>query len=225
LWCASGPIARRRIDLVCLEAFWLQEWEWVLEDCHKRSCWKNSIGLSVPGPHWLDVYVCLKSFWLCLTVVYWLLECNKVPSWIEPRVCCNMLRSVKDDLGLNVPGMYQIPCECGKVYMGQTGRSIETRCKEHRRHIRLDQPDKSEVAEHSINTGHCIEFSNTVIFDRTSSYIDHLVKEELHRLQQHRRFGQNIGIISWKRPLASDWTTKISTGMVASCWAILDIPW
>jgi hypothetical protein len=21
LWCASGPIARRRIDLVCLEAF------------------------------------------------------------------------------------------------------------------------------------------------------------------------------------------------------------
>jgi hypothetical protein len=29
---------------VCLEAFWLQEWEWVLEDCHKRSCWKNSIG-------------------------------------------------------------------------------------------------------------------------------------------------------------------------------------
>jgi hypothetical protein len=29
LWCASGPIARRRIDLVCLEALWLQGWEWV----------------------------------------------------------------------------------------------------------------------------------------------------------------------------------------------------
>jgi hypothetical protein len=83
LWCASGPIARRRIDLVCLEALWLQEWEWVLEDCHKRSCWKNPIRMSVPVPYRSDVYVCSKSFRLCLTVVYWLLECNKGPSWIE----------------------------------------------------------------------------------------------------------------------------------------------
>jgi hypothetical protein len=71
LWCASGPLARWRIDLVCLEAFWLQEWEWVLEDCHKRSCRKNSIGVGVPRPCGSDVYVCSKSFWLCLTVVYW----------------------------------------------------------------------------------------------------------------------------------------------------------
>jgi hypothetical protein len=68
---------------VCLEAFWLQELEWVLEDCHKRSCWKNPIGVSVPRPYWSDVYVCSKSCRLYLTVVYWLLECNKVPSWIE----------------------------------------------------------------------------------------------------------------------------------------------
>jgi hypothetical protein len=68
---------------LCLEAFWLQEWEWVLEDCHKRSCWKNPLGMSVPVPCGSDVYVCSKSWWLYLTVVYWLLECNKVPSWIE----------------------------------------------------------------------------------------------------------------------------------------------
>jgi hypothetical protein len=79
-----------------------------------------------------------------------------------------VLRSVKHDLGLKVPGVYRIPCECGKVYVGQTGRSMETRCKEHRRHTRLDQPDKSAVAERSINTGHCI---------------DH---------QQHHRYGQNV---------------------------------
>jgi hypothetical protein len=68
---------------VCLKAFWLQELEWVLEDCHKRSCCKNSIGVNVPRPCGSDTYVCSKSCWLCLTVVYWLLECNKVPSWIE----------------------------------------------------------------------------------------------------------------------------------------------
>jgi hypothetical protein len=91
LWCASGPIARWWIDLVCLEASWLQEWEWMLEDSHKRSCWKNSIGVSVPRPWGSGVYVCSKSCWLCLTVVCWLLGCNKVPSWIEPRVRYNIL--------------------------------------------------------------------------------------------------------------------------------------
>jgi hypothetical protein len=80
LWCASEPIARRWIVPTCI---------WKLSDykngsdCHKRSCWKNPIGVSVPRPHWSDVYVCSKSCRLCLTVVYWLLECNKVPSWIE----------------------------------------------------------------------------------------------------------------------------------------------
>jgi predicted GIY-YIG superfamily endonuclease len=63
------------------------------------------------------------------------------------------LGTVKDDLGLKIPGVYRIPCECGKVYIGQTGRSIEARCKEHMRHIRLDQTEKSAVAEHSINAG------------------------------------------------------------------------
>jgi hypothetical protein len=79
LWCASRSIARRRIDLVCLEALWLQEWVWVLADCHKRSCWKNSVRVGVPRPCGSDVYVCSESCRLCFTVVYWLLEFNKVP--------------------------------------------------------------------------------------------------------------------------------------------------
>jgi hypothetical protein len=53
----------------------------------------------------------------------------------------HMLRPVKDDLGLKVPGVYRIPCECGEVYVGQTGRSVEARCKEHMRHICLEQPE------------------------------------------------------------------------------------
>jgi hypothetical protein len=52
--------------------------------------------------------------------------------------------------------------------VGQT-EIIEAKCKEPRRHIHLDQPDKSAVAEHSINTA-------------------------LHQLQQHHHFGQNIKV-------------------------------
>jgi hypothetical protein len=36
----------------------------------------------------------------------------------------HMLRSVMDDLGLKASGVYSIPCECGKVYMGQTGKQV-----------------------------------------------------------------------------------------------------
>jgi hypothetical protein len=63
----------------------------------------------------------------------------------------SLLRLVKDHLGLRTPGVYRILCECGRVYIGQTGRSMDIRLKEHQRHIRLQHPDKSVVAEHSIN--------------------------------------------------------------------------
>jgi hypothetical protein len=39
----------------------------------------------------------------------------------------HLLRLVKDTLGLKVPGMYYIPCECSKVWY-MWGR--QTRCKE-----------------------------------------------------------------------------------------------
>jgi hypothetical protein len=88
-----------------------------------------------------------------------------------------LLRTAKNDLGLKIPDVYRIPCECGKVYIGQTGRSIEARCKEHMRHIRLDQPEKSAVAENSINAGHKIDFNIISVLDRASGYMDRLVKE------------------------------------------------
>jgi hypothetical protein len=48
------------------------------------------------------------------------------------------------------------------------------------RHICLDQLEESAVAEHSANTGHQIDFSNITILDRTSRYMDRIVKEAIH---------------------------------------------
>jgi hypothetical protein len=48
---------------------------------------------------------------------------------ISPQTC-NMERldQRKDDLGLRMPGVYSIPCECTKVYIGQSGQSkLETK--------------------------------------------------------------------------------------------------
>jgi hypothetical protein len=108
-----------------------------------------------------------------------------------------LLRTAKDDLGLKIPAVYHILCECGKVYIGQTGRSREARCKEHMRHIRLDQPEKSAVAEHSINAGHQIDF-NILVLDRASGYTDRLVREAIQIRPNQNNFNRdNDFTLSW----------------------------
>lgn len=44
--------------------------------------------------------------------------------------------------------VYWIPFECGKVYIGETGRPMQNRLKEHDRDIRLGRTQTSAVSEH-----------------------------------------------------------------------------
>ena len=50
--------------------------------------------------------------------------------------------------------VYRIPCECGKVYIGETGRSMQERIKGHDRDIRLARTQTSAIPEHANKTGH-----------------------------------------------------------------------
>jgi hypothetical protein len=44
---------------------------------------------------------------------------------LPPRKIFSYLPPVKDVLGLRTPGIYSIPCECGRIFIGQSGRSIQ----------------------------------------------------------------------------------------------------
>ena len=50
--------------------------------------------------------------------------------------------------------VYKIPCESGKVYIEETGRSMNERIKEHDRDIQLARTQTSAVLEHANETGH-----------------------------------------------------------------------
>jgi hypothetical protein len=83
---------------------------------------------------------------------------------------------MKDDLELKTVDVYSIPCECGKTYIGQTGRSIEARIKEHHRHNQVYHPEKSAVGKHSINLGHRIHFHDTCILGKISGRTERLIR-------------------------------------------------
>jgi hypothetical protein len=44
---------------------------------------------------------------------------------LPPRKISSYFPPAKDALGLRTPGIYSIPCECGRVYIGQSGQSIQ----------------------------------------------------------------------------------------------------
>ncbi|KAJ4446135.1 hypothetical protein ANN_12827 [Periplaneta americana] len=126
---------------------------------------------------------------------------HKLPTKIQ-----NLLRPVKEDLGFRTPGVYRIPCECGKCYIGQTGRTVMERCKEHQRIIRLYYPDKSAVAQHSLETGHKIDFGATTILDKTSGYWDLVIKEAIEIQLDGNNFNRDRGL-----QLSTAWKPAINT--------------
>ena len=62
--------------------------------------------------------------------------------------------------------VYKIPCECGKVYIGETGRSMHERIKEHHSYIRLARTQTSAVSEHANRFGHYPLWNEVKFIDR-----------------------------------------------------------
>jgi hypothetical protein len=51
---------------------------------------------------------------------------------------------------------YKIPFECRKVYIGETGRTLDIRFNEHKKSIIKRDPNISKLAEHVFDTNHRI---------------------------------------------------------------------
>jgi hypothetical protein len=117
----------------------------------------------VERPYFSGFFTLVSPTFNCICMV--LYRHNIKTVGLLPRKLSSFLWPIKDDLTVRTPGVYSILCKCGKVYTGQTGHSVKTRVKEHIQHICLYHPNKSAVAEHSINLGHHIQLQNTSILE------------------------------------------------------------
>ena len=115
------------------------------------------------------------------------------------------LMRVKDRIpvGKRSSVVYQIPCSCGMVYIGETVRRLESRVKEHQDAC---QPEKSAIAEHAWGMHHPIVWENAKILDSANNQYTLRVKEALHICQtpQDAHFNRDVGV-----ELAGCWSAKL----------------
>ena len=74
----------------------------------------------------------------------------------------------------------RIPCESGKVYIGETGRPMQEKIKEYDRDIWQSCTQTSAVSEHAHNTGHYPLWDEIKFIDRDPHWYTRSVKEMIH---------------------------------------------
>ena len=93
---------------------------------------------------------------------------------------CNFFPSLKDPVPFESTCgiVYEVSCsDCECVYVGQTKNSLKTRLNQHRAACRLFQPEKSALAEHAIDAGHRVNWSEPKILAKQSDWRKRLFLE------------------------------------------------
>jgi hypothetical protein len=103
--------------------------------------------------------------------------------------------------------IYSIPCECGRCYIGETGRPLGVRLKEHQLNLKQGLLQNSKLTQHAYE-GHCIGWKRVLQVE--PSVIWRKYKESTHMTCSTEPISQpSVGI----SPI---WTTLISKEVTAN---------
>ncbi len=77
--------------------------------------------------------------------------------------------------------VYQIPCAASSAtYVGQTGRCLGKRVKEHRKAVESGDCANSALAEHAWNHHHPMDWKNVRVLEQQSRLYHRLTLESIH---------------------------------------------
>ena len=76
--------------------------------------------------------------------------------------------------------VYRLNCSsCSWCYVGETGRPLSERVKEHKRAVKELDVDRSEVARHAAESGHALDFDSVALLDKEQHWRRRVIKEAL----------------------------------------------
>ena len=105
----------------------------------------------------------------------------------------------KDSLNeFQKPGVYRIPCECGLVFTGETGRNLSLRLKEYKTNCEKAELEKSAVAKHPWTISHRIKWNEASILATESHKFSRKMRESIE-IEKHSTIDQE------EKPLDSTW--------------------
>lgn len=115
------------------------------------------------------------------------------------------VRTAKDVIPYQTPGVYKIDCSCGSSYIGQTKRTIAERVKEHIAAVKNCDTHKSAIAEHLLESGpnHWIELHDPKILSTERHYYSRIVREAVE-IKKYKNFNREDGF-----KLSTSWNPVI----------------
>ena len=119
------------------------------------------------------------------------------------------MKSVKDSQEqLQQKGVYIIKCSCGEQYIGETGRSMRIRLKEHSADILRERTRSSALVEHAGKTNHHICLENTKVIANEKHYFKRKVREALEIIKHPHNLNRDGGL-----EISRNWTSLITDGL------------
>ena len=92
--------------------------------------------------------------------------------------------------------VYKVPCgSCDMSYIGETGRTLQLRIKEHRRALTNGDPCMSALAEHAINNHHNIAWEDAIVVDADPHMYHRRTLEAWHIPQEPNPMNRDRGLL------------------------------
>ena len=94
--------------------------------------------------------------------------------------------------------VYSIPCStCDEIYIGQTGRTLQHRVKEHKRALSTydGMYNTSAVAEHAIKRNHQIGWQNATVLDYEQNLHQRCYLESWHIQKANHAMNRDTGTL------------------------------
>ena len=119
------------------------------------------------------------------------------------------------------PGVYRIPCKCGRRYTGNTGKQVSTRETQHEKAVFSGNYKDSALSEHTNDCQAGIDWENTITIANEPHYYKRNIREALEIQREevgndeydviNQEAGQYVTTDTWKPLLKKIGVHKDST--------------